>query len=196
MFTPILVSMTMAIICDETVNYWWGAQRWGNAKVGLADSRRERDARPAGKQTKAEMTGIKNWDSISSTSLHQEGYISSGNSTLNFFRRLSGSSSRVGHSFWFYVDSFLSKSDHCLPLAVTSWWSYLGNVVKSSKAKFRSRFWMQRLVNILKLDFDQLVIWLKSSKFGENTQLLWPLFLLQCLHFMMQGEREKWRCSW
>ena len=80
MFTPILVSMTMAIICDETVNYWWGAQRWGNAKVGLADSRRERDARPAGKQTKAEMTGIKNWDSISSTALHQEGYTSSGNS--------------------------------------------------------------------------------------------------------------------
>ena len=75
----------MAIICDETVNYWWGAQRWGNAKVGLADSRRERDARPAGKQTKAEMTGIKNWDSISSTALHQEGYISSGNSTLDFF---------------------------------------------------------------------------------------------------------------
>ena len=46
---------------------------------------RERDARPAGKQTKAEMTGIKNWDSISSTALHQEGYISSGNSTLAFF---------------------------------------------------------------------------------------------------------------
>ena len=77
----------------------------------------ERDARPAGKQTKAEMTGIKNWDSISSTALHQEGYISSGNS---FFRHVSGSNSRVGHSFWFYVDSFHSKSDHCLPLPFTS----------------------------------------------------------------------------
>ena len=58
------------------------------------------------------------------------------------FLHVSGSNSRVSHSFWFYVDSFHSKSDHCLALAVTTWWSYLGNVVKSSKAKFRWNTWL------------------------------------------------------
>ena len=179
----------MAIICDETVNYWWGAQRWGNAKVGLADSRRERDARPAGKQTKAEMTGIKNWDSISSTALHQEGYISSGNSTLDFFRHLSGSNSRVRHSFWLRFIQSPIIAWPCQLLVDGLIWAML---LKAQKLNFGQDFECKGWSKFLKLDFDQLVIWLKSSKFGENTKPLWPLCLLQCLHFMMQGEREKW----
>ena len=147
----------MAVICDETVNYWWGAQRWGNAKVGLADSRRERDARPAGKQTKAEMTGIKNWDSISSTALHQDGYISSGNSTLNFFRRLSGSSSRVGHSFWFMWIHFIQSPIIAYPCQLLVGGLIWAMLLKAEKLNFGqdfeckgwSKFWSWILINLL-----------------------------------------------
>ena len=184
--------MTMAVICDETVNYWWGAQRWGNAKVGLADSRRERDARPAGKQTKAEMTGIKNWDSISSTALHQEGYISSGNSTMNFLDAWVALAVELGIHFGFMWIHFVQS-----PIIAYPWQLLVDDLIwamllKAQKLNFGqnfeckgwSKFWSWILINL----------WYDS----EAVNLVRTLNPCDRCSFcnIMQGEREKWRCSW
>ena len=55
----------------------------------------------------------------------------------------------------------------------------LKSYLKISKLNFEiwsiSRSWS--LVQILKLNFGQLVVWLKNSYFGESTQPLGPLCL-------------------
>ena len=72
------------------------------------------------------------------------------------FRRLSGSSSRVGHSFWFYVDSFLSKSDNCpwqLLVDGLIWAMLLKaqklNFGQNFECKGWSKFWSWILINLL-----------------------------------------------
>ena len=69
------------------------------------------------------------------------------------------------------------------------WKSLRWILVKSLKLKFFEdfevdiwwSFWGLSLVKILKLNFDQLLIWPKITYFGESTQSLGPLCIWQCL---------------
>ena len=155
MFTRILVSLTMAIICDETVNYWWGAQRWGNAKVGLADSRR---------CTTGGQTNKSRDDRNKELGLNFINCSASGR--IHFFSKQFFLDTWVALTvelaihFGFLWIHFIQSQIIAYPCKLLFDGLILAMLLKAQKLNFGQDFECKGWSKFLKLDFDQLVIWL------------------------------------
>ena len=72
---------------------------------------------------------------------------------------------------------------------------------RDSEAKVWSKFWRRSLVKILRLNFDRIVLWLKSGYFGESTQhflvmvLLSPSIIIYILHCHNIGDHDQSQIS-